>query len=153
MLTYDPGDPDSRGGQILLCQTEFHCHKECRTACIIARRTKEDHEIPQAKLIAGFADGSLSALTPVDEAAFKRLHLLQGQLSRNIQHVAGLNPRAFRIVRNETVSKPLSKGILDGQLLAAFEEMGIQGQQETTRQIGIQRTAVLHDWNSLAVPW
>ncbi|KAF9235610.1 CPSF A subunit region-domain-containing protein [Melanogaster broomeanus] len=96
MLTYDPGDPDSRGGQNLLCQTEFHCHKECRTARIIARRTKEEHEIPQAKLIAGFGDGSLSALTPVDEAAFKRLHLLQGQLSRNIQHVAGLNPRAFR---------------------------------------------------------
>ncbi|KAF8837869.1 hypothetical protein BDN67DRAFT_972360 [Paxillus ammoniavirescens] len=153
MLTYDPSDPDSRGGQHLMCQTEFHCRKEFRTSRIIARRTKEDHEIPQAKLVAGFADGSLSALTPVDEDAFKRLQLLQGQLSRNIQHVAGLNPRAYRIARNDTVSKPLSKGILDGQLLGTFEELGIQGQQEMTRQIGTERNAVLHDWNSLAVPW
>lgn len=44
----------------------------------------------------GSPDGSLSSLTPVEESAFKRLQLLQGQLTRNIQHIAGLNPRAFR---------------------------------------------------------
>ncbi|KAF8119582.1 CPSF A subunit region-domain-containing protein [Boletus edulis] len=153
MLTYDPSDPESRGGQHLLCHTEFHCHKECRASRTIARRTKEDNEIPQAKLITGFTDGSLSALTPVDEGAFKRLHLLQGQLVRNVQHVAGLNPRAYRIVRNDTVSKPMSRGVLDGQLLEAFEELGAQGQQETTRQIGTERMAVLRDWSALAAAW
>lgn len=45
---------------------------------------------------AGSTDGSLSSLTYVDESASKRLHLLQGQLTRNVQHVAGLNPKAFR---------------------------------------------------------
>jgi cleavage and polyadenylation specificity factor subunit 1 len=58
-----------------------------------------------------------------------------------------------RIVRNDTVSKPMSRGILDGQLLEAFEELGIQGQQEMTRQIGTERVAVLRDWSLLAVPW
>ncbi|KAI9568018.1 CPSF A subunit region-domain-containing protein [Boletus coccyginus] len=96
MFTYDPSDPDSRGGQHLMCNNEFHCHKECRASRTIARRTKEDNEIPQAKLISGFTDGTLSALTPVDEGAFKRLHFLQGQLLRNVQHVAGLNPRVYR---------------------------------------------------------
>lgn len=43
-------------------------------------------------------DGSLSTLTYVDEAASKRLHLLQGQLIRTVQHVAALNPKAFRWV-------------------------------------------------------
>jgi cleavage and polyadenylation specificity factor subunit 1 len=74
----------------------------------------EDMVAPQAKLIcgrwssmfnnrwaasdhhAGHPDGSLTGLVPVDEATFKRLHLLQGQLTRNVQHTAGLNPRAFR---------------------------------------------------------
>ena len=41
-------------------------------------------------------DGSLASLTPVEEGAFKRLHLLQGQLVRTVQHVAALNPKAFR---------------------------------------------------------
>ncbi|KAH7882293.1 CPSF A subunit region-domain-containing protein [Phlebopus sp. FC_14] len=153
LIAYDPSDPDSRGGQHLMCRTEFHAHKESYASLTIARRTREEHEIPQAKLISGYTDGSLAALTPVDEAAFKRLQLLQGQLSRNVQHVAGLNPRAYRIVRNDAVSKPLSKGILDGQLLGAFEDLGIPGQHESTRQIGTDRTAVLHDWISLAVPW
>lgn len=107
-------DPDSKGGQHLMCKTEFHMHKESHCSLIIARRTKEEPEIPQARVISGmdslssiyrhdtidgssgFTDGSLSVLTPIDEAAFKRLHLLQGQLSRNVQHVAGLNPKAHR---------------------------------------------------------
>ena len=49
---------------------------------------------------AGSSDGSLSSLTPVDESIYKRLQLLQGQLTRNIQHFAGLNPKAFRFVVN-----------------------------------------------------
>lgn len=48
-------------------------------------------------MILGAADGSMYALTPIEsEATAKRLQLLQGQLTRNAQHVAGLNPRAFR---------------------------------------------------------
>lgn len=58
-----------------------------------------------------------------------------------------------RIVRNDALSKPMSKGVLDGQLLEAFEEMGVQGQHEMTRQIGTERMAVLKDWSALAVPW
>ena len=48
-------------------------------------------------LFSGAADGSMYALVPIDiEETAKRLQLLQGQLTRNMQHVAGLNPRAFR---------------------------------------------------------
>ncbi|KIJ15109.1 hypothetical protein PAXINDRAFT_99642 [Paxillus involutus ATCC 200175] len=109
LLTYDPSDPD-------------------RVPNITHYRAEDqDHEIPQAKLIAGALptflqvspNGSLSALMPVDEDAFKRKPL-QGQLSRNIQHVAGLNPRAYWIARNDIVSKPLSKCILGGQLPGTF---------------------------------
>ncbi|KAI6021714.1 CPSF A subunit region-domain-containing protein [Pisolithus microcarpus] len=153
LLSYDPTDPDSKGGQHLMCTAEFHVHRESRCSLAVARRTKEEPEIPQSRLINGFTDGSLSVLTPVDEMVLKRLHLLQGQLSRNIQHVAGLNPRAYRIVRNDAVSKPLSRGILDGQLLQAFEQLGISRQNEMTRQIGTERTTALHDWISFAVPW
>lgn len=153
LLSYDPTDPDSKGGQHLMCTAEFHVHRESRCSLAVARRTKEEPEIPQSRLINGFTDGSLSVLTPVDETVLKRLHLLQGQLSRNIQHVAGLNPRAYRIVRNDAVSKPLSRGILDGQLLQAFEQLGISRQNEMTRQIGTERTTALHDWISFAVPW
>jgi len=150
---YNPNDPESKNGQHLLCRTEFHSQSESQSSITIARRFKEDLVLPQAKLIYGSIDGSLSSLTPVDESVFKRLQLLQGQLTRNIQHFAGLNPKAFRIVRNDYVSKPLSKGILDGNLLAAFEGLPITGQDETTRQIGTERAVVLRDWIPLNSAW
>lgn len=59
----------------------------------------------------------------------------------------------IRIVRNDTMSKPLSRGVLDGQLIAAFEAQGVLGQTEMTRQIGTERGGVLRDWSGLVVPW
>ncbi|KAJ7130141.1 CPSF A subunit region-domain-containing protein [Mycena epipterygia] len=153
MYEYNPNDPESKDGRHLLLRTEFHGQSEYRTSTLIARRTKEDLVIPQAKLICGSTDGSLKCLTPVDEATAKRLQLLQGQLTRNIQHVAGLNPKALRIVRNDFVSKPLSKGILDGNLLTHFEGLPIARQNEMTRQIGTERTQILRDWISLNGAW
>ncbi|KAF7797366.1 hypothetical protein EIP86_008561 [Pleurotus ostreatoroseus] len=101
----------------------------------------------------GMTDGSLSSLTYVDEGASKRLHLLQGQLTRNVQHVAGLNPKAFRVARNDRVARPLTKGILDGNLLCAFEELPVPRQIEMTRQIATDRMAVLKDWLNLGGAW
>jgi cleavage and polyadenylation specificity factor subunit 1 len=89
-------DPDSRDGRHLLLRTEFHGQVDYRTSTVIAMRNKDDPSIPQSKLLMGATDGTLFSLTPVEENSFKRLQLLQGQLTRNIQHVAGLNPKAFR---------------------------------------------------------
>ncbi|KAF9818061.1 hypothetical protein IEO21_03022 [Rhodonia placenta] len=150
---YDPHDPESRGGQHLLRRTEFHGQMESRTSVLIARRRGKDTDIPQARLISGSTDGSLSTFTYVDEVASKRLHLLQGQLTRNVQHVAGLNPKAFRIVRNDYVSKPLSRGILDGNLLATFVDLPISRQNEVTRQIGTERGTILKDWLNICGAW
>ncbi|EIN09100.1 hypothetical protein PUNSTDRAFT_67240 [Punctularia strigosozonata HHB-11173 SS5] len=155
LYQYDPQDPDSRNGQQLMCRTEFDTHTTCQTSIVFARRVGEGEEaaLPQAKVVAGSIDGSLAALTCMDEPAFKRLQLLQGQLTRNIQHVAGLNPKAFRIVRNDYVSKPLSKGILDGNLLSSYLELPIPRQEEITKQIATERAAVLRDWTSIGSVW
>ncbi|RPD55582.1 hypothetical protein L226DRAFT_490064 [Lentinus tigrinus ALCF2SS1-7] len=154
IYAYDPHDPESKSGQHLLRRTEFHGQTEYRSSLLVARRPKNgDPEIPQARLVCGAVDGSLTTLTYVDENAAKRLHLLQGQLIRTVQHVAALNPKAFRMVRNEYVSRPLSKGILDGNLLATFEELPIARQHEVTRQIGTDRATVLKDWVALVGAW
>jgi len=78
---------------------------------------------------------------------------LQGQLSRNMQHLAGLNPKALRIVKNDYVSRPLTKGILDGILVRCFEELPISKQVEFTKQIGTNRETILRDWIPLDMAW
>ncbi|KDQ53751.1 hypothetical protein JAAARDRAFT_136615 [Jaapia argillacea MUCL 33604] len=153
LYDYDPHDPESHNGQLLLCRTEFHGQVESRASVTIAHRPLSDGAIPQSKLVYGSADGSLTALVPVEEVVEKRLQLLHGQLTRNVQHTAGLNPRAHRIVRNDFVSKPLTKGILDGNLLATFEDLPITRQEEMTRQIGMERGVLLRDWVHLTEAW
>ncbi|THU75523.1 hypothetical protein K435DRAFT_880663 [Dendrothele bispora CBS 962.96] len=152
MYDYNPTDPTS-DGRYLILRTEFNSQAEYRTTALIAHRTDPNEEIPQARLMCGATNGSLASLTPVDEAVSKRLQLLQGQLTRNMQHVAGLNPRAFRIVRNDYFSRPLSKGIADGNLLVHFASMSAPRQAEMTRQIGTEVWTVLKDWISLEGPW
>jgi cleavage and polyadenylation specificity factor subunit 1 len=95
-------------------------------------------------------------------------------LTRNVQHIAGLNPRAFRFasrwssvfvfvltwlfvasstVRNDTLSKPSAKGIVDGDLLNAFISLPMQKQLEVTRQIGTERKVVLKDLQKVREVW
>ena len=56
-------------------------------------------------------------------------------------------------MRNDYVSRPLSKGILDGNLLTKYEDLPIGRQSEVTRQIGTDRAGVLKDWIRLNGSW
>jgi cleavage and polyadenylation specificity factor subunit 1 len=58
-----------------------------------------------------------------------------------------------RIVRNDYVSKPLIRGILDGNLLAHYESLPINRQMEVTQQIGTDRVNVLRDWIEVRGSW
>ncbi len=48
--------------------------------------------------LCGTLDGALNYLVPIDEAVYRRLYSLHTQMTFNLPHVAGLNPRAFRYV-------------------------------------------------------
>lgn len=58
-----------------------------------------------------------------------------------------------RTVRNDTLSRPMTKGILDGALLRAFTELGAGRQTEMTRQIGTSRAMVFRDLGAFSDPW
>lgn len=153
---------------------------EASSVVTIARRTTEAELIaPQSELVYGAypslftdvllplpllnlhripspagMDGSISTLIAVPEATYKRLTLLQGQLLRSIQHVSGLNPKAFRTVRNDHVSRPLLKGVLDGDaLFDTFELLTGTKQREITKQIGTSVEDVLDDLEMLRAVW
>jgi hypothetical protein len=58
-------DPDSRDGRYLLLRTEFHSQCDYRASTLIARRSKSDPDIPQAKMIYGISDPLSPLLIPV----------------------------------------------------------------------------------------
>jgi cleavage and polyadenylation specificity factor subunit 1 len=112
----------------------------------------------------------LTTIVSVKSARFKRLQLVSDQLVRAAQHVAGLNPRAYRsaerssfgayqadvgvrTVRNDLLVRPLSKGILDGSLLEHFALQPISRQREMLRQIGTDAVTVASDLQGLGGFW
>ncbi|TYJ59069.1 protein CFT1 [Cryptococcus floricola] len=154
MLEFDPTDPDSLNGERLMLKTEYHAGSIITVSKVIARRKTADEEFaPQTQIIYATADGGLTTMVSVKDARFKRLQLVSDQLVRNAQHVAGLNPRAFRTVRNDLLPRPLSKGILDGQLLNHFALQPIGRQQEMMRQIGTDAVTVASDLAALGGFW
>ncbi|KAG9024671.1 mRNA cleavage and polyadenylation factor subunit [Tulasnella sp. JGI-2019a] len=164
LYDYNPIDPESNNGQRLLCRTEFDTQEEHKAALTVGRRSSPpialhpgemDAELAQAQslLVCASLAGSISLLSPVEAARFKRLALLQGQLVKNVQHVGGLNPKGYRTVRNEKVSRPLSKGILDAGLLRVFADLEFHRQEEMTRQIGNTRDLVLDDLRVIWESW
>ncbi|KAL7421114.1 mRNA cleavage and polyadenylation factor subunit [Cryptotrichosporon argae] len=154
MLDFDPSDPDSLNGERMIMRTEFHTGTPVTCSKTIARRrTEQERLAPQTQIVYATADGALTTVVSVKAARFKRLQLVQDQLVRNAQHVAGLNPRAFRAVRNDLVPRPLAKGVLDGGLLEHFARQPAGRQREMMRQIGTDAVTVASDLQALGGFW
>lgn len=119
----------------------------------------------------GGVDGALSTLVPVREIVFKRLQLLQTALTRHVQHFGGLNPRGYRsvspsssclffphvlthestrMVKNDSVSRAITKGILDGELLAEFERLSFDHQMAIANSIKTDPDTILLNLRDLA---
>ncbi|SPC64715.1 related to cleavage and polyadenylation specificity factor, 160 kDa subunit [Ustilago sp. UG-2017b] len=140
LYEYNPSSPTSLGGQRLLLRTEYSTPSP--TTCSLSARGRwlSDSELRgreqlRNKLLLSKSNGSLDSLASVEEKVAKRLHLLQGQLVRSVLHTAALNPRAFRQVRNDFVSRPLYKGVLDARLLDAFKGLSRPKMGEAVRTL------------------
>lgn len=70
----------------------------------------------------------------------------------HIHELLVLTP-ADRTVRNDLLPRPLSKGILDGQLLNQFALQPIGRQKEMMRQIGTDAVTVASDLQALGGFW
>ncbi|CBQ69361.1 related to cleavage and polyadenylation specificity factor, 160 kDa subunit [Sporisorium reilianum SRZ2] len=109
----------------LVLRTEFQTASPATASVACRGRWLSDSELRgrehgRNKLVLAKANGALETLAAADDRVAKRLHVLQGQLVRSVLHTAALNPRAFRAVRNDFVSRALGKGVLDARLLDSF---------------------------------
>ena len=126
-------------GQRLILRTEFQTSSEF--ACSVSVALEEGIDASTGgmalsnQLILGSTNGSIHVVRPVKEQVYHPLQSLQNQLLRTIQHPAALNPRAYRLVRNETVSRPLNRGILDGDLLKRFTGVSLPKMEELERAV------------------
>lgn len=145
LLTYQPDDPDSLSGQRLLKRTTFNTNT-LTTALKMVPKFEEfangqlDGEVSSFQNIGTNVDGSIFKMIPINETSYRRLYILQQQLSDKIGHYVGLNPRANRFSDNEPGMKP----IIDYSLVKYFINLNVDRRKQFSSKAG--RNAYLELW-------
>lgn len=145
LLSYQPDDPKSLNGQILIRKSTFKVNSMTTTMRMLPKHEEfKTGGSGSFQTIGSNIDGSIYKVTPVDEATFRRLYILQQQLSDKMPHFAGLNARANRYAENEAGFKP----ILEFDLLKYwFLWLNVDKRQSTSSKVG--RAAYLEIWKDL----
>ncbi|KAL6451970.1 CFT1 Protein CFT1 [Candida maltosa Xu316] len=118
LLEYDPDDPQSINGTKLLTKSSFALNSPI--SCLRMLPLDETN----FQTIGCTQDGSFFNVFPINESAYRRMYILQQQLTDKEYHYCGMNPRLNRlgnieIHNNETNSKP----ILDYDLIKRFTKL------------------------------
>ncbi|CAH9139745.1 unnamed protein product [Cuscuta epithymum] len=154
---YAPKLAESWKGQKLLSRAEFHVgayiSKFLRLQLLpnSTDRTGTD-KTNRFALLFGTLDGGVGYIAPLDELTFRRLQSLQKKLVDAIPHVAGLNPKSFRLYRsNGKAHRPGPDNIVDGELLFHYEMLSLEEQVEIAHQIGTTRPQIMSNLNDLTI--
>ena len=88
-------------------------------------------------LLGGAPNGSLLAIAPLEEQAFKRLLSLQKMMTYALPQPAGLHPKAWRLFSSpHRAGQQRQKHVLDGQLLGRWAALDARTQRALVRAIG-----------------
>ncbi|KAJ7381472.1 Cleavage and polyadenylation specificity factor subunit 1 [Desmophyllum pertusum] len=148
LLTYQPEALESFGGQRLLQRADINVGSNITSFFRIRARTtgKVGGKDLRQLTCFGTLDGGLGLLLPMTEKTYRRLHMLQTKLVECIPHIAGLNPKAFRLIsgKKRALNNP-HRNILDGELLNKFSQLGTMERLEVTKKIGTTPAQILDD--------
>ncbi|XP_048576873.1 cleavage and polyadenylation specificity factor subunit 1 isoform X2 [Nematostella vectensis] len=151
LFTYQPEAIESQGGQRLLQRADINVGTHITSFFRIAAKAhlkasgEKSKEMRQLTCF-GTLDGALGLMLPMTEKTFRRLHMLQTKLVDCIPHVAGLNPKAFRMLqwRKRKLCNP-HRNVLDWQLLFKYMHLSFMERQEVARKIGTTPAQIMDD--------
>ncbi|KAI1425773.1 CPSF A subunit region-domain-containing protein [Xylaria sp. FL1777] len=159
ILEFDPEHPKSLQGHLLVHHTSFSTGANLPTRSVLLPRTLpatsdyfSQHQTnggspaPRAPPIILFSSptGVLATLSTLSEPQYRRLSFLSGQLLSSLPHHAGLNPKAYRApVSTGAVGRfppgvdaGMGRNIVDGALLARWNELGAGRKAEIAGRVG-----------------
>lgn len=155
VLQYDPENPKTAAGQRLLLRGAFNVgHIATPGSTLLLPSTLAPFADQQVKtngqtngddpqqhdklhhILHPTSTGSIGLLTPLDEPTYRRLSALQAQLTNILEHAAGLNPRAHRIVEHASGMEG-GRAVVDGSLVQRVGELGASKRAEVLGRAGM----------------
>lgn len=164
VLQYAPSDEAARGGNRMVCRSDFYLGAQtvtinshwCRSSLLCASanvtsswaalqrqegfRSYSD-ENKRFGVHFGTIDGGMGTIVPVSEQVFWRMTALQSIMGNALECQCSLNFRMWRLFRRTSrrgacQSMERRKGILDGSLLFRYSELPLQEQEDFASAIG-----------------
>jgi cleavage and polyadenylation specificity factor subunit 1 len=111
--------------------------------------TAADDTIPENEILITSCTGTISLLSPLSEAQYRRLTTVTNMLANTLYHACGLNPKAYRIT--VLAPEPVIGGrpIVDGTVMMRWMELGSQRRAEVAGRVGVDVMQVREDLESL----
>ncbi|KAH0539099.1 hypothetical protein FGG08_004337 [Glutinoglossum americanum] len=159
VLQFDPEHPKSLSGQRLIRRSTFHTGHPISTITLLPSPTPS---IPQTSngidsntasppsqsynLLLTTHTGRLALLTPLTESSYRRLSLLQGQLTASFETACGLNHRSYR--GGDAIGMGV-RGVVDGSVVRRWSELGVQRREEGRGKLGVEGWMLREDLRGL----
>lgn len=154
LYMYQPEARESFGGQRLIRKGDFHLGQHINTFFRIKCRTTDSdimrRQVPgsENRQVTVFAtlDGAIGYLLPMPEKTYRRLLMLQNILINYIPHIAGLNPKEYRMYKSSSklLGNP-AKGVIDGELVWLYLTLSLSERYEIAKKIGTKVEEILED--------
>ncbi|KAF3929829.1 hypothetical protein AA313_de0210126 [Arthrobotrys entomopaga] len=159
VLQYDPENPKSIHGTRLLPKGEIYCGHEVKSICVLPKKKSlfvepedekmdaDEEEEEEEEFICMFATmtGVFGTVSSVSESMYRRLNVIQGQITNTGEHIAGLNPRAYRAAKFRNTSSEPMRAILDGNLLGRWLMLGAGRRKELAGRAGTSEDMLRED--------
>ncbi|KAJ5099106.1 hypothetical protein N7532_006107 [Penicillium argentinense] len=159
ILCFCHPDPKSSNGDRLLNRSKFHTGNFASTVTLLPRTAVSselvetpsdemdmDDTLTTHQVLIASQNGALALVTSVAEESYRRLSALQSQLTNTLEHPGGLNPRAFRAVESDGAG---GRGIVDGNLLRQWLNLGKQRQAEIAGRVGATEWEIRADLEAI----
>ncbi|XP_053680866.1 cleavage and polyadenylation specificity factor subunit 1 isoform X1 [Anopheles nili] len=150
---YQPESRESFGGQRLLRKSDYHLGQQVNT---MFRVQCDFHEADVMKRTLNYdnkhttffatLDGGIGFVLPLPEKTYRRLFMLQNVLLTHSPHACGLNPKAYRTIK-QTRKLPInpSRCVVDGDLVWSFLELPANEKLEVAKKIGTRIEEICSD--------
>lgn len=136
-------EPTSMSGHSLIHKASLHV-----ADAIFSMHTlpcNSDNGDSQSCVVLGVSSkGTIFTVTPVEEAVFRRMGIVQGQTLNSVEPFAALNPRTFRNCPSYAQSSS-TRAILDGVVLSRFTQLSLKRQNEIARKARTTREQIIED--------
>lgn len=152
IFMYQPESRESHGGQKLVRRADYHLGQKVncmfRVACNFKQQFDRKVVAYDNKHMTYFAtlDGGFGFVLPLPEKAYRRLFMLQNVLLTHSAHLGGLNPKAFRTIKQwRRILTNAARGILDGELIWQYMQLNAAEKLEIAKKIGTKVEEIYQD--------